>query len=51
VATKPDCTYSSAVAFSIPSRLRPAKLTVLVRFLGSSVLGPRGHRSYSVKVG
>jgi Ca2+-binding RTX toxin-like protein len=51
VATKANCTYSSSVTFRIPSRLNPSKLTVLVRFLGSSVLGPRSHKSYSVKVG
>jgi hypothetical protein len=38
------------VTFRIPSRLNPSKLTVLVRFVGSSVLGPRSHKSYSVKV-
>jgi Ca2+-binding RTX toxin-like protein len=50
VATKANCTYSSSVTFRIASRLS-SKLTVLVRFTGSSVLGPRSHKSYSVKVG
>jgi Ca2+-binding RTX toxin-like protein len=50
VATKSNCTYSSAVTFRIPSRLHPKSLTVLVRFLGSSVLGPRSHKSYTVGV-
>jgi hypothetical protein len=50
VATKTNCTYSSTVTFRIPSRLKPKKLTVLVRFLGSSVLGPRSHKRYTVNV-
>jgi Ca2+-binding RTX toxin-like protein len=51
VATKADCTYRSAVTFLIPARLHPSKLTVLVRFTGSSVLGPRSRKAYAVKVG
>jgi hypothetical protein len=38
------------VTFRIPSRLNPSKLTVLVCFLGSSILGPRSHKSDLVKV-
>jgi Ca2+-binding RTX toxin-like protein len=50
VATSKSCTYSSSVKFRIPSRLHPRSLTVLVRFLGSTVLGPRSHKRYTVKV-
>jgi Ca2+-binding RTX toxin-like protein len=50
VATAANCTYRSTVTFRIPSRLHPKTLTVLVRFLGSSELGPRSHKRYSVKV-
>jgi hypothetical protein len=51
VATASDCTYKSAVSFDVPKRLGNAKkLTVLVRFLGSSVLGPRSAKRYTVGV-
>jgi hypothetical protein len=50
VGTKSDCTYSSKVKFRLPGRLHPKSLTVLVRFLGSSVVGPRSAKRYAVKV-
>lgn len=50
VATKSNCTYKSKVKFRIPGRLHPKSLTVLVRFLGSTEVGPRSHKRYTVKV-
>jgi Ca2+-binding RTX toxin-like protein len=51
VATAADCSYKSAVSFQVPKRLGKAKkLTVLVRFLGSSVLGPRSAKRYTVGI-
>jgi Ca2+-binding RTX toxin-like protein len=50
VATKSDCSYKSKVKFRLPGRLHPKSLTVLVRFTGSSVVGPRAAKRYTVKV-
>ena len=50
VATTTNCTYKSKVKFRLPGRLHPKELTVLVRFLGSAVVGPRSHKRYTVKV-
>ena len=50
VATKSDCTYKSKVKFRLPGRLHPKSLTVLVRFTGSPVVGPRAAKRYTVKV-
>src|SRR5205814_651165 len=50
VATKADCSYKSKVKFRLPGRLHPRSLTVLVRFLGSPVVGPRSAKRYTVKV-
>jgi hypothetical protein len=50
VATKSNCTYKSKVKFRLPSRVHPKSLTVLVRFTGSSVVGPRAAKRYTVKV-
>jgi hypothetical protein len=50
VATKSDCSYKSKVKFRLPGRLHPKSLTVLVRFTGSPVVGPRAAKRYTVKV-
>jgi hypothetical protein len=50
VATKPDCSYKSKVKFRLPGRLHPKSLTVLVRFTGSPVVGPRAAKRYNVRV-
>jgi Ca2+-binding RTX toxin-like protein len=50
VATNSNCTYKSKVKFRLPGRLHPKSLTVLVRFTGSPVVGPRAAKRYKVKV-
>jgi Ca2+-binding RTX toxin-like protein len=44
-----SCSYRSKVKFTLPRRLHPKKLRVLVRFRGNAVLGAKSHKRYSVK--
>lgn len=43
------CTYSSRVTFRLPSRLRPAKLTVRATFGGNGVMTRRTSRASTVR--
>jgi len=48
-SVKSNCAYSSKVTFSLPRRLHPSKLSVVVRFAGNAVLNAKRAKRYSVK--
>ena len=50
VSVSRSCTYRSRVTFRIPSRLRPSRLNVVVRYLGNEVLGTDNAPRQTVRV-
>ncbi len=50
VSVSRSCTYRSRVSFSIRSRLRPSRLSVVVRYLGNEVLGADSAPRHTVRV-
>ena len=49
VSVRKDCTYSSKVSFSIPSRLKPKTLRVGVTYRGNAVLLPATAKAATVR--